>query len=109
MKRGLLTRGLAIGMICSMAFSCACGKKNNNGNTDTVVPAAKIDRDHVYRMEDFVLPVDGDCYVSGCSSTKDGLYVMANISSGDDSIKKLFKISYADQEVNEISLDAKAW
>ena len=99
MKKSLLTRGLAIGMICTMAFSCACGKKKDNTETDTVVPADKIDREHVYTMEDMVLPGDKNYYIDSCCSNKDSFFVMARDIGGNDYSIKLFKMSYDNQEI----------
>lgn len=109
MKKSLLTRGLAIGIACSMAFLCACGKKkDNNTGTDTVVPAAQIDRDHVFSMEDVVLPVD-NYSVNGCSTNKDSIFFMAGINSDENYEKKLFRMDFADQKITEIALESTAW
>ncbi|WP_026527651.1 ABC transporter substrate-binding protein [Butyrivibrio sp. VCD2006] len=106
MNKSLLTRGLAIGMICPMAFLSACGKKNETVSEDKVATEAVIDRDHVYTMDDLVLPLEGDINVNGFCSGKDGIYTLVNTYGGEESKTAILKISYEDGEVAEVPIPA---
>ncbi|SDB58689.1 ABC transporter substrate-binding protein [Butyrivibrio sp. INlla16] len=104
MNKYAIRRGIAIGMVCSMAFLCACGKKKEEVSGDTVQTKAQIDKDHIFTMDDIELPMEGDYGVNKCCTTKDGLYVLATTYGEESETNKLFKVSFETGEAEEIEI-----
>ncbi|WP_026493175.1 ABC transporter substrate-binding protein [Butyrivibrio sp. XPD2002] len=105
MRKGRLAKIMAIGMVCSMAFLSACGKK------DTVIteggdrPAKEIDKDHIYSFENVDIPVSGNCSISRVCEGEDSLYAIAYVYSEDSmGSTKLFRMPFDTGMVEEVPL-----
>lgn len=104
MRKGRLTKALAVGIVCSMAFLSACGKKSGVITEGGDRPAKEIDKDHVYSFENVDIPVEGNCNVNRVCANKDCLYASVYNYDNFDGAIKLFKMPYETGEMEEISL-----
>ncbi|WP_029320150.1 ABC transporter substrate-binding protein [Butyrivibrio sp. AE3004] len=104
MRKGRLVKGLAIGMVCSMAFLCACGKKSNVITEGVDRPATEIDKDHVYSFEDLDFSMAEDCHIQTVCTSKDNLYVQGYQYNEAESSFVFFKMPFATGEFEEIKL-----
>ncbi|WP_026657119.1 ABC transporter substrate-binding protein [Butyrivibrio sp. AC2005] len=105
MRKGQLAKVMAIGLVCSMAFSSACGKKSGVITEGGDRPAKEIDKDHVYSFESVDIPAEGDSNVSNVCAGKDSLYATVYNYNSESGYMKLYKIPFDTVEPEEVPLD----
>ncbi|WP_044915978.1 ABC transporter substrate-binding protein [Butyrivibrio sp. WCE2006] len=107
MKKSFWKKGLTMGMVCTMVFTSACGKKETAPEQEKTKVESKIDKDHVYRMEDIELPVNGDSYIQNCCTTKENFYTLVDFYGGDEDEISLLKMGFDTENVEKVPLDTE--
>ena len=96
-----------MGMVCAMVFTSACGKKETTPEQEKTNVESRIDKDHVYRMEDIELPVNGDSYIQNCCTTKENFYTLVDFYGEDEDEISLFKMRFDTENVEKVPLDTE--
>ncbi|WP_044914930.1 ABC transporter substrate-binding protein [Butyrivibrio sp. WCE2006] len=107
MRKGRLVKAAAIGMVCSMAFLSACGKKEGVITEGGDRPAKELDKDHVYSFEDIDIPTDKNSNVSKVCANKNGLFLSIYNYDAEAGDMKFYRFPYETGEMEEVALGDK--
>ncbi|WP_408070328.1 extracellular solute-binding protein [Butyrivibrio sp. JL13D10] len=107
MRKDRFAKVIAMGLVCSMAFLSACGKKDGVIAEGGDRPATEIDKDHVYSFEDVDIPVGKNSSLVKVCANKDSLLASVYDYSSETGHNSFYKVPFETGEASKLEINGQ--